>query len=86
MFDRFVIGVSILLVIIAGCAIEDWMRAGATISRLALLSVCGVCGLLRCRRYSLDVVIATDSACDWTRYDCARAPETPTSHLVGPES
>jgi hypothetical protein len=85
-FDRFVMGVCMLLVIIAGCAIEDWMHAAAQVRRLAVVSVCGVCAYSAARAISLDVMMAADSRYYVERWIASELPREADIASVGPES
>jgi hypothetical protein len=85
-FDRFVMGICILLVIVTGCAIEDWMHAGGTVRRLAMLSVCGVCAYSAARVISLDAMMATDSRYYVERWIARTLPRDADIASVGPES
>lgn len=86
-FDRFVIGVCMLLILITGCAIEDWMQSRRT-RRAAMLAVCVVCAYSVARAISLNAMMANDSRHyveEWAarelRRDAIIVPVGPESYL-----
>jgi hypothetical protein len=87
-FDRFMIGVCMLLLLITGCAIEDWMRAGVRARCAAALALSVVCAYSVARAISLNAMMASDSRYyieQWMARELPReavvAPIAPVSYL-----
>ena len=85
-FDRFVIGVCMLLILFAACAVDDWLQGGLRASRAAVLAILGVCAYSLARAISLDVMMATDSRYHIERWVARELPRDAVIAPVGPES
>ena len=86
LFDRFVIGICILLTIITGCAVADWLQSGTRVRRAALWSLAAVCIYSASRAVSLNALMATDSRYHVERWIAAHVPLDAGIASVGPES
>jgi hypothetical protein len=84
-FDRFVLGICILLAIIGGCAIADWTKAGRRI-RLATAASAGIIGAYSLvRAASIDAMMVADSRYRIEDWIAERVPAVATIDSTGPE-
>jgi hypothetical protein len=85
-FDRFMLGVCILLAIIAGCEIADWMRSNARLRTAAVLCV-GVTSVYSASRaVALDRMMLADSRYYVEDWMATRVPMAASVLSVAPRS
>lgn len=85
-FDRFVLGICLLLSIIAGCAVDAWMRVGGRARQMAIVCLAAVCAYSVLRAASLDALMVRDSRISIERWIASRLPYGTSVASVGPQS
>jgi hypothetical protein len=86
-FDRFVLGICILLAIIAGCAVADWISSGVPMKRtIAVVSVVAVCLYSLVRAVSLNAMMMADSRYYVENWIATQVPPEAAIDSAGPEA
>ncbi len=85
-FDRFVLGICMIMAIIAGCAVADWLQAGGRVRQAALACVCFACAYSVVRAVSFDALMVSDSRYHVEQWVRAEVPRDAGIAAVGPQS
>ena len=85
-FDRFVLGICLLMAIIAGCAADDWMRLGGRARRVAIVCLAAACAYSLARAVALDTLMVLDSRVSIERWIASRLPYRSAVASAGPQS
>lgn len=85
-FDRFMLGICILLAIVAGCAVADWTRSGGRARIAAVVCVGAACAYSAARAVSLDAMMLADSRYFVERWIATRVPPDAAFLSAGPRA